>query len=380
VSEERTEQFRPLNAQSQLSLKRAGVSVVSDLPAASVDRAPSFLGCVVQTGVAEPERELARRSELASGYVSPAADVLRVEHGVVEPRMATALTSDGHFLPETLRNRRQAEENAIEFLDDGSVAVPSAPIVEHPEPLILVGLPTGENYFHWMLEAVGRLLAVDSLIPGSARVLTHGISRFKRECLNLAGAGDDRILEAPSDAMIRSSELYVAPRGLKGASDIRPGTIEALSRLAPKPPPLNRRIFVSRAATRRRRIVNEGAVMELLGRYAFESVRTEELSVSEQARLFASASAVLSLHGAGLTNITFCQPGSLVVELQPPAVDDARVVLFWNIAAIRGLRYAQIVCAQAESGDKSTPDSARDVEVDLALLDKVLTTHLPSTI
>jgi hypothetical protein len=42
------------------------------------------------------------------------------------------------------------------------------------------------------------------------------------------------------------------------------------------------------------------------------------LSVAQQAALLAEAEVVLAIHGSGLTNIVFCQPGTKVVELFSP--------------------------------------------------------------
>ncbi|MFM6194129.1 MAG: glycosyltransferase family 61 protein, partial [Planktothrix sp.] len=50
----------------------------------------------------------------------------------------------------------------------------------------------------------------------------------------------------------------------------------------------------------------------------FESVVLESLTISEQAELMASASVVLAPHGAGLSNLVFCQPGTKVIELFAP--------------------------------------------------------------
>jgi capsular polysaccharide biosynthesis protein len=370
-----THQFRPLNPESQLALTGAKAGIVANLPSDRVDRSRVLVDCVVQAEVRHAEREVARRQDMSTEYVLPEAPILRLEAGLVEPRMAVALTAGGQFLPETLRNRRQAEEQGFQFLEDGSVVVPEAPIVDHAEPLVLVGLPTGRNYFHWMIEAVGRLLIADSVTPRPFRILTQRLSQFERECLSLAGAGADRIVQMPEDAMVRATALYVAPRGLKGAASLRREVVEALRGLAPPGETRERRVFISRAGTRRRRIRNEDAVANALTGYGFEVVHAEQLSVAEQAELFATAAAVVSLHGAGLTNLAFCRPECLVLELQPPALDDARVVLFWNLAAVQDLRYVQIVCAQAP-GDAATPDSARDVEVDLAVLTQVLDEHL----
>ena len=41
----------------------------------------------------------------------------------------------------------------------------------------------------------------------------------------------------------------------------------------------------------------------------FETVYTEELSFAEQVRLFSETRCLVSIHGAGLTNLMFMPPG-----------------------------------------------------------------------
>jgi capsular polysaccharide biosynthesis protein len=46
-------------------------------------------------------------------------------------------------------------------------------------------------------------------------------------------------------------------------------------------------------------------------------VRSDELSVGDQMRIFERSTVVIGMHGAGLANILFCAPGTHVVELLP---------------------------------------------------------------
>ena len=57
-----------------------------------------------------------------------------------------------------------------------------------------------------------------------------------------------------------------------------------------------------KAGSRRRRLVR---------------VRSDELSVRDQMRVFERSTVVIGMHGAGLANILFCAPGTHVIELLP---------------------------------------------------------------
>jgi len=80
--------------------------------------------------------------------------------------------------------------------------------------------------------------------------------------------------------------------------------------------PKGRKIYVSRKKALTRRLVNaEKMLMALKG---WETVVLEELSIKEQVQCFAEASHVVSPHGAGLTNLIWCEPGTKVIEIQDP--------------------------------------------------------------
>jgi capsular polysaccharide biosynthesis protein len=96
-----------------------------------------------------------------------------------------------------------------------------------------------------------------------------------------------------------------------------------------------RRIFVSRAKARRS-VAVEPAILELLAPLGFKAVCLEDYSVPEQAALFRDAEVVVAFHGAGLTNLVFARPGTVVIEIFAP---DFIVTSFWSICRDLDLRY-----------------------------------------
>lgn len=59
--------------------------------------------------------------------------------------------------------------------------------------------------------------------------------------------------------------------------------------------------------------------MGLLAEYGFERVELEDLTIPEQAALFADADAVVAPHGAGLANLVYARDAQ-VLELFPNPV------------------------------------------------------------
>ncbi len=71
----------------------------------------------------------------------------------------------------------------------------------------------------------------------------------------------------------------------------------------------------------------------MLEQRGFRSVILEELTVVQQTDLMATASVVVAPHGAGLTNITFCKPVTMVVEI----FAEYMVPCYWALSTLANL-------------------------------------------
>ena len=76
-------------------------------------------------------------------------------------------------------------------------------------------------------------------------------------------------------------------------------------------------VYVSRSDANQRKILNENELVEVLKKFNFEIVKLSELSFFDQISLFNSAKCILSLHGAGLTNLIFSHKNTQVIEIFP---------------------------------------------------------------
>ncbi|MFH1868879.1 MAG: glycosyltransferase family 61 protein [Candidatus Omnitrophota bacterium] len=126
----------------------------------------------------------------------------------------------------------------------------------------------------------------------------------------------------------------------------------------------SRRIFVSRRKAPARRILNEAKLMELLRPMGFVSYMLEDMSFTQQARLFSSAEIVIAPHGAGLTNILFSNNIS-IVELFPKDYDSPS---YFCISRIFGFNYGLLIC---KIRDKKYYDNIVDLDGFIQLLKKM---------
>jgi capsular polysaccharide biosynthesis protein len=124
-----------------------------------------------------------------------------------------------------------------------------------------------------------------------------------------------------------------------------------------------KRIYVERGFVRNRRLLNEDALMTFLAGHGFERLRMDGLSVSEQARTFANAEAIVAVHGAALTNLVFAAPGAKVVEIFPPGIVE---VSYFAAATHGSLEYFYVV---GEPGPSKDDDFAIDIKRMAALFD-----------
>jgi len=77
-----------------------------------------------------------------------------------------------------------------------------------------------------------------------------------------------------------------------------------------------RKIYISRSKSTKRRIKNEDKLLPILANHGFETVYPEELSYRDQVQLFYDSRYVVGAHGAGFTNTFFSQKAT-VLELHP---------------------------------------------------------------
>jgi hypothetical protein len=66
---------------------------------------------------------------------------------------------------------------------------------------------------------------------------------------------------------------------------------------------------------KQRRLMNESALIDPLKRAGFSVYTMEHMTFEEQIRLFRSSEIITGLHGAGMTWLVFCYPGTYFLEI-----------------------------------------------------------------
>lgn len=98
-----------------------------------------------------------------------------------------------------------------------------------------------------------------------------------------------------------------------------------------------RKIFLNRKSTFQRTIKNMDELLPILREHGFEIIYAEDLSYSEQVRLFSEVRFFVGIHGAGLTNLLHADIPSLhVLEIFTETFIHAS---FYRFLRILGIRY-----------------------------------------
>jgi capsular polysaccharide biosynthesis protein len=77
----------------------------------------------------------------------------------------------------------------------------------------------------------------------------------------------------------------------------------------------SRRLYISRADTPKRRIINEDEIWPLFAAHGFEKIEAGKLSFRDQVMAFAEAEAIAGPHGAGFANMLWAPQDARILEI-----------------------------------------------------------------
>ena len=283
--------------------------------------------------------------------------VLSIANGRLATNSGIAITPDGRVVAETAWDREQLR-----------LSLPAGSRLRRPARLpgtqaSLISL-WSENFFHWILDAIPRYAVLEraGLAAGARFVVPEHLSGFQAESLALLGISPER--RTPYRRGHVQAETLLVPSPAAHTGNPLPWVVHWLrERLAqPHGPERERRLYVSRAAARGRRIANEDALWRLLRERGFERIAPETLQLSEQIRLFSESSLVVGPHGAAHANTLFSPHLSLVELFPSDYLNRCNLAL----AEAAGHDYWYVVGAASGNGDFEAP-----LEIVEATLDAV---------
>ena len=255
--------------------------------------------------------------------------VLVVEDARLMGRHAVVSTQDDRILLESTLNEMQYLQRSIL----SPLHEPSDPIdivrqlthVAHYDSLCILVNLFSRGFYHWMTEVLPRLERWQALREEVGMdvplLIDPDPAPWMLESLRLLGF-DTFPVQPWQATQARVRHLYlptlpgavglVSPRSCRWMAQRMLQSAGALEASGPA-----ERIYISRAATARRRVLNEEALMPLLQERGFRLYQLEKLSIAEQIRLFHNAEAIIGPHGAGFTNMIYAKEAAVLEFFEP---------------------------------------------------------------
>jgi len=214
------------------------------------------------------------------------------------------------------------------------------------------------EYFHWLTDALPRLIASESVDSNVPILLPESFKSVNYITESLRIFGRDIIFYNPSQKIEVNRLIlpsYTANTGNYNKLIINNLRERFIHRFKNSE---NRKIYVSRKKARTRKITNEDELQKLLESFGYEIHFFEDYSFQKQVKIMSETKSLIGLHGAGLTNMLFMPEGGQVLELRNE--NDSINNCYFTLASDLNHSYYY----QLNKGDKSETSDV-NITVDL---------------
>jgi hypothetical protein len=275
----------------------------------------------------------------AQFYRYPPLFLAHIRNGRLLGRDGVVLTSDGLVLEESsfawgLQPKQWPVFTRL-----------SLPVVKKkPGAMLTLLSPAAAkpNYFHWWIDTLPRLAVAEAAGMRNFQVIVpEGMEDWQRESLERLGVSPDRWAELGDEHWQVESLLFPSLMGYSGM--VRPWAVDWVRRKIglPKSAAGKRRIYLRRPKSGYRQVSNEVELLPILKSFKFEVLETQDMTLADQMKAFSGVEAVVSIHGAGLTNLLFAPPKTRVIEFMSPHPAYTNTC-YYSLASAVGHRYGVI--------------------------------------
>ena len=218
-----------------------------------------------------------------------------------------------------------------------------------PTPLsgrsLILASTGGDSYFHWMTDVLPRLRLAEQAGYEMAFfdhfIINKVEASYQRETLDYLKIPSRKIREIAAKPNGYLCEHAVLPSLPSFPGAVPPETIQYVRSIVPdtsvqKGP----KLYIERGKSKRRKIPEEGLIIDWLKTQGFEIIDSGEMNVKDQATAFAHAEMIVAPHGGALTNLIFCRLGTKVVELLSSKYPNP---CYRNLCGVAGLPYIGII-------------------------------------
>lgn len=236
-----------------------------------------------------------------------------------------------------------------------------SPVTRHVELAYFLPRIGNRNYYHSLVDKLPALHGYKLLGLSCPIVSSYELDDTERHFCEQLGINPDDIICDINGELIATRGIIPDVEGLRAPffDYCRTRPVEK-TRYGDK-------IYITRANSNERPLVNEVDVQKLMLTHGFGIVAMENYSLQEQMAIARNAKIIVSPHGAGLSNMVFSPKGTAIVELIP---DRYMTPLFKQLAIDCNHRYS---CLLGSVDSKSEHiESTLSWRIDLQKLESLL--------
>lgn len=179
------------------------------------------------------------------------------------------------------------------------------------------------GYFHWITEISPRLWVASQCVDKEIPLLIpeYFLKKWRFASSFLNAFGREIITFKSIEVALVKQMIFISQTG--GPFNYQPSPIQASVKFLSDfyydrthGIPSNKRIYISRKKAGKRMILNDTEVESLVLSYGYTIVFPDDLEIRDQINLFCRSTHLISIHGAGLSNMVFMPIGSTIVEIR----------------------------------------------------------------
>jgi hypothetical protein len=192
------------------------------------------------------------------------------------------------------------------------------------------------NYYHFITETVYKLLAAEADTSDFVLLMPKNITeqKFVIEICDMLKVKTIAI-DTNKHKILKLGTLYYIPEK-PYCEEYNPYVLEKIRNILGEGIEAGKfdKVFISRKKKQRRAFVNCEEIEQVFRSFGFEVLYAEELTFREQIAIHKGCRFLAAMHGAGLTNMVFMEPGGTILEIHPELTtpEDHHSLVYWTMA------------------------------------------------
>ncbi len=208
-----------------------------------------------------------------------------------------------------------------------------------------------DNYYHWLVECIPRFILIKKWAESNHKkpiyLIPKKLKNWQIEMLASINISLNDCLVIKFDSAIECEELFTVDLPSYDMQS-HPRTLEILKQALPidwfrsSSYPKPKKLLLMRKKSPLQRLGNPGGVEAILKQFGYENVFPESLTFREQIELFSSATHVVAIGGAAITNCMFMPKNARVLIFGP--VDQIQPGTFSPLMEVAGVNVTYLAC------------------------------------